>query len=290
MNTPTEQQLNIIISPHLDDAVFSLGGFMAQHPDATAVITVFCGAPAQPASTPWDRRSGFSDSAQAMRERIIENETALSILGVSPGRIRNLLFPDIQYRTLPHPAVFGHSAFDAADRAALERALLETVQQLISEHAPAVTAVYVPITQFHPDHRIVRDTGVALRDRLAQIGVTQFFMYQDLPYAYFAFLKKAALSLHRTKTVISRLPQLIAPALGKPNERIAIPVSDAAFGKKIAASKAYRSQIKGIYRYFIWVPALFGRLQANYFRTKAPYCEVVYDYSHGRTEHGGTGR
>lgn len=59
----------LIVSPHLDDAVFSCGELMAQHAGAI-VVTVFSAAP--PAFnhlTAWDATCGFQTTAQAVASR-----------------------------------------------------------------------------------------------------------------------------------------------------------------------------------------------------------------------------
>lgn len=65
-----------VVSPHLDDAVFSCGRFLASRPGAV-VCTVFCGAPEPPMQTPWDTSAGHRDWSEAMSARIAEDERAL---------------------------------------------------------------------------------------------------------------------------------------------------------------------------------------------------------------------
>lgn len=73
-----------VISPHLDDAVFSCGGLIAAARDAR-VITIFAGTP--PAGMPapdWDRAAGFDTAEQSVRARRREDNRALGILGARP--------------------------------------------------------------------------------------------------------------------------------------------------------------------------------------------------------------
>ena len=61
--------MNVVISPHLDDAVFSCGDWLATHPGAI-VMTVFAGVPRDGAlHTEWDNRCGFADASHAILAR-----------------------------------------------------------------------------------------------------------------------------------------------------------------------------------------------------------------------------
>ncbi|CAH2789110.1 MAG: No significant database matches [uncultured Paraburkholderia sp.] len=65
-----------IVSPHLDDAVFSCGELLTAHPDA-AVCTVFAAPPEQEMHTEWNKESGFADAHDAIHQRTIEDNRAL---------------------------------------------------------------------------------------------------------------------------------------------------------------------------------------------------------------------
>src|SRR4051794_5566646 len=88
-----------VVSPHLDDAVFSCAGLIAAHP-GTTVVTVFGGVPADAAQrvTDWDRDCGFANAAEAMAARRREDVEALALLGARP---QVLDFCDSQYGATP---------------------------------------------------------------------------------------------------------------------------------------------------------------------------------------------
>jgi LmbE family N-acetylglucosaminyl deacetylase len=78
----------VVVSPHLDDAAFSLGATIARAARAGAkvrVLTVFAGDPdsSGPAAW-WDRKAGFASEADAVRARRKEDEEACRILGATP--------------------------------------------------------------------------------------------------------------------------------------------------------------------------------------------------------------
>ena len=86
----------VLLSPHLDDAVLSCWRAL-DRPEPATVVNVFSSAP--PAGAPvgwWDRITGASDSAARMREREAEDGEALAVAG---ARARDLRLLDHQYRS-----------------------------------------------------------------------------------------------------------------------------------------------------------------------------------------------
>ncbi|MGI4813019.1 MAG: PIG-L family deacetylase [Janthinobacterium lividum] len=116
MDDPSQKSTRaLLVSPHLDDGVFSCGAWLAAHRPAT-VLTVFAGRPERAAmSTDWDRQCGFADAAQAMTVRYEEDQQALRTLGAMPLR---LSFLDSQYGETPRVEAIADAlvtAFDTHD-------------------------------------------------------------------------------------------------------------------------------------------------------------------------------
>ena len=88
----------IVISPHLDDAVFACAGLIAGKP-GTVVVTIFAGMPSDFAAyTSWDAASGFDSARQAVACRRDEDRNALEILDAMPLWLD---FLDSQYGCTP---------------------------------------------------------------------------------------------------------------------------------------------------------------------------------------------
>lgn len=128
-----------VVSPHLDDAVFSCGMLLASCP-GSIVCTVFCGDPVPQQKTEWDRRAGHRDSHDALRARVAEDEQALAIVG---ARAVRLPFLDSQYGSTP--------SLDA-----LVQALTQAWRQTGSARLVA------PLGLYHSDHVLVGDACRAL--------------------------------------------------------------------------------------------------------------------------------
>ncbi len=78
----------VVVSPHLDDAVLSLGAAIARAARSgicVEVLTVFACDPDSTAVTKgWDARSGFRTEGEAARARREEDSLACAVLGARP--------------------------------------------------------------------------------------------------------------------------------------------------------------------------------------------------------------
>jgi LmbE family N-acetylglucosaminyl deacetylase len=145
----------VVFSPHLDDAVLSVGQVIAAAEDVT-VVTVFAGVSPSGAAGEFDRQCGFVDSRTAITHRRQEDCVAIGLLG---ARAVHLDFPDRQY---------GHSVDDAA--------LVDRLAETLERAHPSV--VLGPVGLGHPDHRqLGRVWPLAAR----RIGIAAR-AYEELPY------------------------------------------------------------------------------------------------------------
>jgi len=157
MHSVSELGKLLIISPHLDDAVFSCGEALACKGNAT-VATLFAGLP--PASLPltkWDAAAGFNGSREAMELRREEDRRAMELLQATPVWLD---FLDSQYNDPP-----------------TEIALAETIAQLIETHNPYT--VVLPAGLFHSDHVITHQAGLLARRHYPE---RRWYLYEDNLY------------------------------------------------------------------------------------------------------------
>lgn len=145
--------IDVAISPHLDDAVLSLGGVL----DGTRVVTVLAGIPpVWPWPSPFDSASGFTRSDVAVATRRMEDRNALMALACEPVHLEHL---DGQYRI---------------DRD--EGQLRTDIAKWMSFDGLAV-----PLGLVHPDHRYVAKT---CREAAQFLELDDpFLVYADLPGA-----------------------------------------------------------------------------------------------------------
>ncbi len=249
-------RLNIILSPHFDDAVFSLGGLIATAPERAVVITVFAGTPAEGIVGHWDRRSGFKSAAEAMRARTLENEAALAVLKVAPSAIVNLDFLDGQY----HP--------DKAPAVGLRAAIAETVRRIgLGDGGPA--KLFVPASAWHPDHLLVTDSVIELWEAHELPGA-DIFLYQDQPYAYLELRQRTLAPLRFAKftTASSLRGVAVQPHWLEFDEAAAV--------RKQQAAKQYKSQFPIVRPLLIKMIEKFSRYQARAAGLSSPHAELTY--------------
>jgi len=260
-----DDRLNIILSPHLDDAVLSLGGFIATAPERAIVVTIFAGTPDADAAGSWDRWSRFKTTAEAMRARTAENEAALSLLGVPPERIVNLAFPDRQYRQ------------DDAAPAGLQAAIAETVRDLAA-HQSGPATVFSPASGWHPDHRAVTDAVIALWKSRA-LGGAEVLLYQDQPYAYLELRQRSLVPLR-----FATFPAMEnRHGLAAHPEWLEFDATRAE--KKRQAADRYKSQFPVIRPLLCKMIADFARFQARAAGLSARYAEKAYRLSAPEAPH-----
>lgn len=159
----------LILSPHLDDAVFACGRLLASVAEAT-VATLFAGPPPPDAApTEWDRAAGFAPGEDVIAARRDEDARALGVLGARP---RWLDLHDSQYGASPSmEEVAGHIA------------------PLLAELPDA--AVLFPLGLFHSDHRLASDAALRLLpDHPARLWVA----YEDALYRRLGELAAARLA------------------------------------------------------------------------------------------------
>ena len=198
---------HLFVSPHLDDAVFACGQWIASLP-SSIVVTIFAGAPpADAALTSWDAECGFENGDDVIAARRVEDRGALALLRATPVWLD---FRDDQYgepRTTP--------------------TIAETLSSVIIREQPS--AIHFPLGLFHRDHVRASDACAMLVDRLDEQA---FFAYEDTLYR-----RIAGAVDERMNTLRARGFDLerCSPSLG----------DDAATRKRDAVAR-YRSQLRAL--------------------------------------------
>jgi LmbE family N-acetylglucosaminyl deacetylase len=198
----------VIVSPHLDDAVLSIGTAIVgsvRGGAAITVLTVFAGEPSSrtPAGR-WDRRSGFSSEGQACRIRREEDRAACAILGATP---QWLPFADEQY-----------------DRRGGEAEVLEAVVKAI-DGSDMVAIPGWPLA--NADHAWLSQLLVR-----SDLDSKRIALYAEQPYCYH----------RRRENVTLGTAAVLQPVLRQPVTWTRYPGSALDQRAKRKAVRAYRSQ------------------------------------------------
>ncbi|VVE61948.1 hypothetical protein PCA31118_00848 [Pandoraea captiosa] len=229
----------LVISPHLDDAVFSCGRLLAAAPGAI-VVTVFAGIPPDDvAAPPWDEAAGFASANAAMQARRAEDLAALGMLGAEPIW---LPFLDRQY-------VEGNTA----------QAIATALGAVIDKYPQR--RVLSPLGLFHSDHALVFDavwamlhertralagaTGAAGADLEPEPGtadLARWWFYEDMPYRRLSGLVGARIGAWRAQGYAPRRVEPVPAQTG--NGADAADASATDYGaRKVQAMEAYESQL-----------------------------------------------
>lgn len=208
-----------VLSPHLDDAVLSLGAAIARAAATGAsveVVTVFAGDPeSQAPSGAWDARSGFRTAGEASRARRAEDLRACGFLGAST---RWFPFADLQY--------------DPPAQAALTQALAPVL-----DAAETILAPGFPLT--NPDHRRLTDLVLRLAPVSARVGV-----YLEQPYDWWSVARRLSRPrLPRSLRVRQPPPAADDSAVDGPLEWTALAASTRDTARKLRAARMYASQL-----------------------------------------------
>ncbi len=149
----------VVVSPHSDDGVLSLGASMrrwVRSARQVELLTVLALDPESGAPTAgWDRRAGFATEGEAARARREEDRVASALLGVTP---RWLSFGSVDF-----------------ERHGDDEAVWGAVHEVV-DGAHAVLVPGSPLT--HPDHVWLNE----LLSRHLPSGVLG--LYAEQPYAF----------------------------------------------------------------------------------------------------------
>jgi LmbE family N-acetylglucosaminyl deacetylase len=206
----------LVVSPHLDDAVFACGALLASCPECT-VVTVFAGLPADRRQiTDWDARCGFANAGEAIAARRREDETALAALGAQPVWLG---FRDSQYGDTPTPQGVG---------AELRRILRRRTE------APLL----LPLGLFHSDHLLAHEASLFAAAGLAEMPL---LAYEDAPYRGMKGMlhrRLCELAQRRITATPTDPLSLLQPTRSPADSR------EALVRKRVAVA-AYASQLRG---------------------------------------------
>lgn len=195
----------VVVSPHLDDGVLSLGASIASWSRAGAAVELLTVLGCDPDSTApsggWDRRGGFATEGASALARREEDLRACAVLGATPV-------------WLPFGSVDYERHGDESDvRAAVARAIVGADHVLIPGF---------PLT--HPDHAWL------VRTLAGDVDGCRLGLYAEQPYT-------------RREGVDPQVPAATAEALGAPSGFERAPARARDRVAKWRAVRCYRSQL-----------------------------------------------
>ena len=257
-NNDIVKPLTVVLSPHFDDGVLSLGGLMAKRENELLVVTFFTQRPTKIVHTKWDRISGFSDSDDAIFSRTKENENSLMPFNTI---IKNYNYPDFQYRK------------ENQDKE-IQNEIAKDIKSIIETYKNREIFIYGPGTFgkkiMHPDHKIVHD---ALMDffRTNKNPDLHFFVYEDFPY----IRQFVSSNLGNFNDFLNKQENIIF-------KEESIELNKFELDEKISSIYKYKSQIIS----FLFFGDDLGIIADKFFRSRCKNtypnfyaCEVIHSFS-----------
>jgi LmbE family N-acetylglucosaminyl deacetylase len=222
----------VVVSPHLDDAVLSLGASIAAWSSAGATVDVLtvlgCDPDSAAPARGWDRRGGFATEGEAARARREEDRLACAVIGATPVW---LPFGSVDYER--------HGEEEDVRRAAAHAC----------EEADLVLVPGSPLT--HPDHEwlvLTLATGGLDAGRVA--------LYAEQPYT-----RREGVDPHVSATVSEALGGSweFEPVPTRPRDRLAKWRAIRGYRSQLPLLGMRRSLLRGPHRYALgseWVARL----------------------------------
>jgi LmbE family N-acetylglucosaminyl deacetylase len=188
LTSETTPERVLVVSPHLDDGVLSIGGTLAQLASAGSLIlvaTMFTGpppAPLSPAAHAFHTQCGLGDDAMLWRQA--EDQRACRTIGAAHWHAG---LPEALYRVDQrglHRYPDGRAIFNADPHAEPDTidAVEHATQNLLDQLHPDLVIAPLGVGG-HIDHTI---THIALQRR--DIPPDRLRWYEDLPYALYEHL------------------------------------------------------------------------------------------------------
>ena len=174
LNIQQLPERNIVLSPHYDDAVLSLGGFIAHNNNKTIVATFFTQNASTTGETEWDRLSGLASSPESSTIRSRENSQSLMTLWVKG---LDYAYIDFQYRQADQAT---------SQLVTIHNSLVSSIEALIQENRLFKLNIFGPayfgddIT--HPDHKLLHQAFMEVAKLYVNDPNITFYIYEDFPY------------------------------------------------------------------------------------------------------------
>jgi LmbE family N-acetylglucosaminyl deacetylase len=180
---PAVMPSEVVLSPHLDDAVLSAWHAVSS-PVPSRVVTVCAGVPEPGFVTDLDRAHRAEESAAWLRRRRADDRAALALAGREPVHLDLL---EVQFPAYRIPRLREAIAADPGNflRIVVDEPDLHTdpaeLVDLLYDHVPSDAVVYGPAgIGRHPDHRDLAQATVRLAERVREVR-----LYADSPYYVF---------------------------------------------------------------------------------------------------------
>jgi LmbE family N-acetylglucosaminyl deacetylase len=235
----------MILSPHLDDAVFSAWEVLSA-PGTRRVVTAFAGVPAPGFVTDLDRAHGAADSAEWMLRRHADDRAVLALVGCDPIHLDLL---EVQFRAYRNDRIRAAISQDPVRFLGLvvDEPGLSTdpadLADLLLPHIRDEPVIYGPAgIGRHPDHRDLALATVRLAERVPEV-----WLYADSPYYLFNGLPSWVVEERRPRAGEEVADALSALGLDPSRlDQTVVRLPPDSFEQKLRAMRRYGSEFPSV--------------------------------------------
>lgn len=173
---------HLVISPHCDDAMLSMGGRILTL-DETTVVTVF-------GTCAWTTLSKEYTPDEITKRNQAEERKVMNAANVT----------SILYE-LPEALLRGYKKWNTAYLHDSDKLHEADISRLLRKHTKGMSRIYFPLAVGgHVDHVLVARQLLVLHDELRD-NETEMFVYEDLPYSWYGGLDKSIALMQKNFTL-----------------------------------------------------------------------------------------
>lgn len=179
-DTVKRKKSALVISPHLDDAVLSMGSllsFLSEKKFSISVVTVFTQGSDLTSEfiNTLVRKGGYGTAHEYFEARRVEDKKALALFGVE--NVIHLNFVDAAWRMNDNAQSLYKNTVIGVERDEKDQELISSIQDALKNLSiDSDTLVFAPIGRGkHVDHILVRDSATKVFSRPVY--------YTDFPYS-----------------------------------------------------------------------------------------------------------
>jgi LmbE family N-acetylglucosaminyl deacetylase len=175
-DSENQKTVLVVLSPHFDDAVLSVGGIISEFAGPKYIVTFFrTPTTTKQYLTEWDKISGFKKSSDAGVQRIKENNVAGEIVG---AKLVNENQIDFQYDNR-------NATTSLQIKLSIEKEIEDVITSFVGEKIMIVGPSYFGDKYTHPDHLLLSESFAEVAGQ--KYPNVKFYFYEDLPYTYHKF-------------------------------------------------------------------------------------------------------
>lgn len=165
-------QNKLIVAPHSDDAILSLGGILCKSKDYF-VLNIF-------STCAWSILPNLNNPKKITKKNNLEEKKALSKINI-----------DYKLMKLPEALLRGYKKWNDDLNIEKDHKIIKKINSKLNKILPKVKEIYFPLAiGSHTDHQLIYQIGIKMIKNQPRLKNKTIFFYEDLPYSINSEVKK----------------------------------------------------------------------------------------------------